>query len=102
VDVGQQLMVPREATALMAAETDRVVPAADSRATTATAVVPAMASANSDRIKLVYQVKQGDTLASIARVFKTSVASIQNWNRLSGTQIRTGDRLTVYTLARAN
>ncbi len=102
VDPGQQLMVPREATPMMAAETTRPAPATESRATTANSVVPAMASVNSDRIKVIYEIKQGDTLASIARVFKTTVASIQTWNRLSGTQIRTGDRLTVYTPARAN
>jgi membrane-bound lytic murein transglycosylase D len=102
VDSGKELIVPREATAIMAADTDRTVPAAESRATTANAVVPAVASVNSDRIKVIYQVKQGDTLASIARVFKTTVASIQSWNRIAGTTIRTGDKLTVYTLARAN
>ena len=42
-----------------------------------------------------------DTLASIARVFKTTVVSLQSWNRIPGTQIRAGQRLTVYT-ARAN
>ena len=102
VDPGRQLMVPREATALMAAATERPAPATEARATTASSVVPAMASVNSDRIKVIYQIKPGDTLASIARVFKTNVASIQNWNRLSSTQIRTGDRLTVYAPARAN
>ena len=102
VDTGQQLMVPREATALMAAETERPAPATESRATTANRVVPAMASVNSDRTKVLYQIKQGDTLASIARAFKTTVASLQTWNRLSSTQIRTGDRLTVYAPVRAN
>jgi membrane-bound lytic murein transglycosylase D len=95
-------MVPREATTILAAQTDRPVPAADSRATTANAVVPAVASVNSDRIKVIYQVKSGDTLASIARVFKTTVASLQSWNRMAGTTIRTGEKLTVYAPARAN
>jgi membrane-bound lytic murein transglycosylase D len=99
---GKQLMVPREATAIMAAQTDRPVPAAESRATTANAVVPAMASVNSDRTKLIYQVKRGDTLASIAHAFKTTVASLQSWNRIVGTTIRTGDKLTVYAPTRAN
>jgi membrane-bound lytic murein transglycosylase D len=99
---GQQLMVPREATALMAAQTDRPVPAAESRATTASEVVPAMDGVNSDRIKVIYEIKQGDTLAAIAHAFKTTVASLQTWNRMSSTQIRTGERLTVYAPARAN
>jgi membrane-bound lytic murein transglycosylase D len=49
----------------------------------------------------VYRVKRGDTLASIARAFKTTVESLQTWNRIPGTQIRAGERLTVYAL-RAN
>ena len=102
VDPGRQLMVPREATPLLAADADRPIPAAESHATTAGAVVPAVASVNSDRIKVVYQVKQGDTLASIARAFRTTVASLQTWNRMAGTTIRAGDHLTVYALARAN
>ncbi len=101
VTPGQKLMVPREATALIAGRTDLPVPVADSRPLTADKVVPAVSSTSSDRVKLVYQVKKGDTLNSIARVFGTTVASIQSWNRIPGTQIRAGDRLTIYT-ARAN
>ena len=101
VDPGQQLMVPREATAIMAAQTDRSVPIAESRAATANTAVTAGTSA-SDRVKVIYQVKPGDTLASIARVYKTTVASIQTWNRIAGTTIRTGDKLTVYAPLRAN
>ena len=98
---GQQLMVPREATTIMAAQTERSIPVVDSRAAIADAPAPAVAS-TSDRVKVVYQVKQGDTLASIARVYKTTVASLQTWNRIAGTTIRTGDKLTVYAPARAN
>ncbi len=101
VAAGQRLMVPREATALMASRTDLPVPAADSRPTTQDTVVAAVNASPSDRVKISYQVKRGDTLASIARVFSTSVASIRTWNSLPGTQIRAGERLTIYT-SRAN
>jgi membrane-bound lytic murein transglycosylase D len=47
--------------------------------------------------KVVYRVKSGDTLSSIARVFRTSVASLKKWNSLSGNTIRVGDRLTILT-----
>ncbi len=79
VTTGQKLMVPHEATVLMTARAERPVPAAESGeiATTA-AVVPAMASSNSERVKIMYKVKSGDTLASIARAFKTTVASLQS------------------------
>jgi LysM repeat protein len=94
-------MVPRETTALMAARTDRPVPAADSRSLVADKVVPAVASSNSDGAKVLYQVKSGDTLTSIARVFSTSVDAIKNWNHLPDSQIRAGERLTIYA-GRAN
>jgi membrane-bound lytic murein transglycosylase D len=99
---GTQLMVPREATALMAARTDRGVPVVDSRALASDTVIPAVASVNSDRVKVVYEVKRGDTLASIARIFKTTVASLHGWNRIAGSTIHSGERLTIYRTARAN
>ena len=98
---GQKLIVPREATALMAARTDRVVPVADARPLTADTVVPAVSSTSSDQAKIVYRVQKGDTLGSIARVFSTSIQSIRTWNELPSTQIRAGQRLTIYTV-RAN
>jgi LysM repeat protein len=49
--------------------------------------------------KLIYQVKRGDTLSSIARLYNTSVASLKSWNArtIVGTQIHVGDRLTILT-----
>jgi membrane-bound lytic murein transglycosylase D len=101
VSTGQKLIVPREATALMAARADRPVPVADSRPIASNTVVPAVSSTSSERVKVIYRVKRGDTLASIARVFSTTIASIKTWNKIPGTQIRAGERLTIYT-ERAN
>jgi membrane-bound lytic murein transglycosylase D len=99
VTAGEQLMVPHEATALMAARTDRSVPAAEARRTVAASGQLAQAT-DSNRVKVVYQVKQGDTLASIARLYKTSVATIKTWNpRIPGDRLTAGERLTVYRLA---
>ena len=70
-------------------------------ATETTADATPRASAPDDRVKVIYRVKRGDTLASIARVFKTNVASIRTWNGISGSRINAGERLTIYT-ARAN
>jgi membrane-bound lytic murein transglycosylase D len=98
VTAGQQLMVPHEAAVLMAARTERSVPVADSRPLAADTVVDAPSA---DRVKVVYRVKQGDTLSSIANLFRTTVASLRTWNRLPSTHIEAGDRLTIYT-ARAN
>jgi membrane-bound lytic murein transglycosylase D len=97
---GQKLMVPHEATVLMAARTDRPAPATEARSTVAHAGQLAQPSANSNRVKGSYAVKSGDTLTSIARLYKTTVASIKNWNpRLPGDVLATGQRLTVYRVA---
>jgi membrane-bound lytic murein transglycosylase D len=102
VAAGQKLMVPHESTVLLAARTDRQTPIADSTPLARVdAVVPAVSSGPTDRVKVLYQVKRGDTLASIARVFRTTVSSLQMWNGIDGTRILAGDRLTIYT-ARGN
>ena len=101
VSPGDKLMVPQEATALMAAQTDRPAPpVAESQTLVANAAVSGGA-ADPERNKIIYQVKQGDTLGSIARVYRTTVGSLQAWNNISGARIRVGERLTIYT-ARAN
>ena len=107
IGVGQQLVVPQQPTVLMAAQTDRPIPAVESSTLVADIVMPAgsiasdsSAASSSERTKIVYQVKRGDTLSSIARIFSTSVASIKTWNRIPGSQIRAGERLTIYSSAR--
>ena len=100
VTAGQKLMVPNEAGVLMAARTDRQAPVTEARSTVAHAGQLAEPAAMSNRVKASYAVKRGDTLASIARLYSTTVASIKNWNpRLSGSQLAAGQRLTVYRLA---
>jgi membrane-bound lytic murein transglycosylase D len=96
VQAGEKLMVPHEATVLMAARTDRSVPAAEAHATVE-AHGRLAENANSNRVKMIYEVKRGDTFASIARLFKTSVASLKTWNpRLPSSHLTAGARLTVY------
>lgn len=98
---GQRLMVPHEATVLMAARTDRRVPVAESRPLAEQTIVTAVDSPAGERVKVIYKVRRGDTLSSIAQVFSTSVASLRTWNRISGSRVIAGDRLTIYT-SRAN
>jgi membrane-bound lytic murein transglycosylase D len=98
VPPGQKLIVPREATVLMAARTDRPAPVAESRATVAEDGQLARGG-DSTRVKAVYQVRRGDTLSSIARLFKTSVPSLKTWNpRLANSPLTAGSRITVYKL----
>jgi membrane-bound lytic murein transglycosylase D len=104
VTAGQQLIVPRAPTLLLAARTDNAAPLLETRpvdpVVTASATIPS-APAASSQSKLVYRVKRGDTLASIARVFETSVAALKKWNGLRTNTLRVGQRLTILTTGTA-
>src|SRR5262249_57148635 len=102
VTAGQKLIVPHEATVIMAARAERGVPVAEARRTVDEAGQLAEATA-SNRVKTIYAVKRGDTLASIARLFQTSVTSLKTWNpRLASDRLTAGQRLTVYRLPHLN
>lgn len=68
-------------------------------ATSATVAVPQKTTAAKAPISSTstntYTVKAGDTLSKIARVHNTSVSSVQQLNRLSGTNIYPGQKLVV-------
>lgn len=99
VKPGQKLIIPqREATVLLAARADRPEPPAASRAVVAGAATMSEAPsvAPTEGTKLVYRVKSGDSLSSIARVFNTTVQSLKLWNHLRTNAIRPGDRLTIF------
>jgi membrane-bound lytic murein transglycosylase D len=104
VTPGQQLVIPRAPTLLLAARTDNPAPLVETRRAdpviTATATVPntrSTSSASLQQAKLVYQVKRGDTLASIARGFQVTTAALKKWNGLQTNTIRLGQRLTILT-----
>ena len=100
VTAGEKLMVPHEASVLMAARTDRTPPVAEARNTVSASGQLARAGEASNRVKFSYQVKRGDTLASIARLYKTSVASVKTWNpRLPSDRLTAGQHLTLYRVA---
>jgi membrane-bound lytic murein transglycosylase D len=98
VTAGQKLIVPRETTPLMAARTERTVPVAESRPLKTPSTLLAQNSINSNRVKVLYLVQEGDTLSSIARIYRTTVAALKSWNQIPGSRISTGDRLTIYTV----
>lgn len=95
VTAGQRLMVPHETTVLMAARAERRVPVAEARTVVAESGQLADVK-SSNRVKVMYEIKRGDTLASIARIYNTSVSAIRTWNKLPGTQITAGKRLAIY------
>ena len=96
VSAGQELIIPRAPATLQAAHTQRAAPAeVASRPLSGSATVLASASRAQKETSIVYRVKRGDTLSSIARLFDTSVASIKSLNRLRGSAILVGSRLKI-------
>lgn len=93
VSGGQELIIPRAPATLLAARTERTVPAeVASRSLSGSATVPA---ASRTPTQIVYRVKRGDTLSSIARLFDTTVERIRSLNKLRGSIITPGDRLKI-------
>ena len=100
VQPGQQLIVPRAPTTLLAARTEAGEPeavVADARPATSKAVETA-ADDHAEPQRIIHRVKRGETLSSIARHYNTTIASLKAWNSriIRGSQIRIGDRLTVF------
>ncbi len=96
VATGQRLIIPR-APALLATRTDNPAPDTESRQ-----VDPVLSSNTAPKAgetaqaSLVYRVKRGDTLFSIAKLYRTTVASLKTWNRLRSNSIQVGQRLTIF------
>ena len=101
LDAGQQLIIPRAPTTLLAARTDVPAPVAESRsvdAVTASNVQPPAvesASATASVTKVTHRVKRGETLFSIAKLYSTTVSALKQWNSIAGSAIKTGQRLTI-------
>jgi membrane-bound lytic murein transglycosylase D len=88
---GQQLVIPRAPTTLLAARTEPAEVTARGKAEAD--VVAATATPSGPT---VYRVKPGDTLSGISRQFDVSVASLKSWNNLRGNNIQVGQRLRLH------
>ena len=94
---GQQLVIPRAPTLLLATRADNPIPVAESRsvdAVVASNVIGPKAE-QSATVQIVHRVRPGETLSSIARLYSTTVAALKQWNHISGSTIAAGQRLTI-------
>jgi membrane-bound lytic murein transglycosylase D len=101
VTPGQNLVIPVEPALMLAGRPERPAPVAEARvpappAEKAATVVVSNAADTPAKVKLTYEVKRGDTLLSVARLYRTTVASLKIWNRLSGDRLTPGARLTIF------
>jgi membrane-bound lytic murein transglycosylase D len=96
VNPGQDLIIPRAPATLLAARTERTAPSeVASRSITGSARLASSTPVAASNTPLTYRVKRGDTLSSIARLFDTTVERIKTLNRLSGSVITPGTKLTI-------
>lgn len=100
VRAGQSLIIPRAPATVLAARSDRPAPPAitASRTIAQGADEAPVVLASNTRPKVertTHRVRRGDTLFSIARLYNTTVDKIKSWNRMRGTRIAVGDRLTI-------
>jgi len=94
VRAGQELVIPRAPATLLSASASRPAPSEVASRSLAgpASVAPATRPSSAT---VTYRVKRGDTLASIARLFDTTVEKIRSLNRISGSHISAGDRLKI-------
>ena len=95
VRAGQELIIPRAPTGLLAASAVRSGARCGARHGRSARRRRCHRPDVSASATLMYRVKRGDTLSSIARLFDTTVAKIRSWNRLNGNHIAPGDRLKI-------
>jgi membrane-bound lytic murein transglycosylase D len=94
---GQTLVVPMEPTVLLTGRPDRPIPLAESRQVgVSNRPERAPTAEPSQGVKLVYEVKPGDTLSSVAKVHRTTVAALKAWNHLNGDILMPGARLMIF------
>jgi membrane-bound lytic murein transglycosylase D len=112
LQIGQSLIIPRAPELLLARAESPQTPAiratsletGDSGTGTLGDTTPdAVLAADSTPVvvepptSIVHRVKPGDTLFSLARLYRTTVASLKRWNHLQGNTILIGQRLTIIT-----
>jgi membrane-bound lytic murein transglycosylase D len=117
VQPGQQLIIPRAPTTMLAARPENPAPdepvvaetrpAAPAPKLAVASPAPKLASPapdNAEPQRIVHRVKRGDTLSSIAKLYNTTIASLKSWNTrvIRGNQINIGDRLTIFATRAAN
>jgi membrane-bound lytic murein transglycosylase D len=102
LQIGQQLIIPRAPVLpdLLDPTSSDIVQVARKPAETEGAAAEVVAvkqtAAATAPATRVHQVKRGDTLFSIARLYRTTVSAIKGWNRLKSDSIQVGQRLRIF------
>lgn len=94
VRTGQRLLIPRPPSAPLLASAGRSAePRREPAAVTARASV---ATDDDDEVRVTtHRVKKGETLYAIANAYDVTIADLRAWNRMKGSRLDVGDRLTI-------
>ena len=95
VATGQRLLIPRMPSAALLARGASATAAAEDTVAEATPV-------SDEPTRVVYRVRAGDTLSSIARRHGTTVDQLKAWNKLRDSRLNVGDRLVIQTARASN
>jgi membrane-bound lytic murein transglycosylase D len=96
---GQSLLIPRAPAPALATRLERTTPATgvvSASREVSRASASARTTSGTNVSRLVHEVKHGDTLYAIARLYRTTVEQIKLWNQLVHNRIVPGDQLTIY------
>ncbi len=101
VQAGQRLVIPRmPSAALLARAASRAEP--DLVAALDVREQPEALEADEEPARVVYRVRRGDTLYSIARKHGTTIEQLKAWNKLRGNVLSIGTRLVILSGRSAN
>ena len=93
LQAGQQLIVPRAPNLLLATRSGSPAPIETGKGSVETVAVASTTGIAETR--RTHHVRAGETLSSIARLYRTTVSSLKEWNGLRSNAIQAGQRLTI-------
>ena len=94
---------PGEATSVVALSPASTIPAKNDKTTAPTVEAPATNSTKTapaftiQKVKITHKVKSGESLSTIAKKYKVTVAELKSWNSLSSDKLSIGKALKVIT-----
>ena len=98
LQAGQRLIIPRAPVLPTGVQFIGDVAENTPSAAAVTVVASKLPTPDRSPTPRVHRVRRGDTLFSIARLYRTTVASIKGWNRLRTDSIQVGQRLTIFNI----
>lgn len=94
---GFKLKIPKDGLALYETNKSQILARAEEGQKEFEKMAVNMPGSTFGKEKVVYRVSSGDVLGTIARKHNVKIEDIRAWNNISGSMIRVGQRLNIYT-----